>query len=50
MDKKYKLFRKEEDGTETEIASAVGSPFWTAIYKLAESMYGRDNLRYTFGE
>jgi hypothetical protein len=48
--KKYKLYRIEEDGTSTEIASAVGSPFWTEMVYLAERMYGEKNVRITFGE
>lgn len=44
----YKLFLKHEDGTEAMIAEAEGSPFWTEIYLLAEKMYGKENVYYTF--
>jgi len=32
-----------------ELATAIGSPFWTDIYNLAKDQYGEDNVFCTFG-
>jgi hypothetical protein len=47
---KYHLFVKDGSDEEQEIASAVGSDFWTELVDLAESVYGEENVRYTYSE
>ena len=54
--KRYTLWLKAEEvdgvpvGEDTELAKAIGSPFWTKIWLMAKETYGEDNIRYTFGE
>ena len=44
----YHLWLTNAAGVKTEIASAVGSPFWTVIFHTAQAMYGADNVSITF--
>ena len=50
--KRYTLWLKgENEGDEPqELAKAIGSGFWTTICHLAEDLYGKENVYYTFGE
>lgn len=44
----YHLFVMDEDGEKHLLVKAPGSNFWTATYKLAAEMYGKENISYTW--
>jgi hypothetical protein len=53
--KRYTLWLKADQvdgvpvGKDIEMAQAIGSPFWTKIWKLAKETCGEENIYYTFG-
>ena len=50
MEKTYQLVRRNGDGTESMIAEAEGSTFWTELYHFAVKLYGGKSVYYTFGD
>lgn len=50
MELTYQLIRRNGDGTETMIAEAEGSNFWSEMYQFAVDYYDEESIYYTFGE